>query len=74
VEALAGTDALKKIGSSTASLGTVPRAWSIKQTADCDGDGKSDIPWEDGSGNVAVWFMNGGTIASTAGLGNVGTG
>jgi hypothetical protein len=57
---------------STASLGAVPSTWSIAQTGDYNGDGKSDILWIDNTGNVAIWFMNGATIASTAGYGNVG--
>jgi hypothetical protein len=28
----------------------------------------SDILWIDNTGNVAVWFMNGATISSSAGL------
>jgi hypothetical protein len=39
-------------------------------TGDFDGAGKSDILWRDGSGNIALWFMNGTQIASTAGVGN----
>jgi IPT/TIG domain/FG-GAP-like repeat len=58
---------------STASLGAVPNTWSIAQTGDYNGDGKTDILWIDDTGNVAIWFINGSTVASTAGLGNVGT-
>jgi len=60
---------------STASVGAVPIAttWTIAQTGDFDGNGMSDILWIDGTGNVAIWFMNGAAIASTASLGNVGT-
>jgi len=58
---------------SAASLGAVPNTWSIVQTGDYNGDGKSDILWTDTSGNIAVWFMNGATMLSTASLGNVGT-
>jgi hypothetical protein len=47
----------------------VPSTWTIAQT----GDGMSDILWIDSSGNIAIWFMNGATISSTAGYGNVGT-
>jgi hypothetical protein len=31
----------------------------------------SDLLWRDTSGNTAMWFMNGTTIASTAGIGNI---
>ena len=60
---------------STASVATVPISanWSIVDTGDYNGDGMSDILWTDASGNIAIWFMNGATIASTAALGNVGT-
>jgi hypothetical protein len=58
---------------STASLGAVPSTWSIVQTGDYDGNGTTDILWEDNGGNLAIWYMSGSTIASTAGLGNVGT-
>jgi len=60
---------------STASVGAVPIAttWTIAQTGDYDDNGMSDILWIDGTGNVAIWFMNGATIASTSSLGNVGT-
>ena len=57
----------------TASLGNVPTTWSVAQTGDYNSDGRSDILWLDSSGNAALWFMNGGTIVSTAALGNFGT-
>jgi hypothetical protein len=33
----------------------------------------SDLLWRDTSGNTAIWFMDGTTIASTAGVGNIPT-
>ena len=45
----------------------------MAQVGDYNGDGKSDILWSDTSGNLTLWFMNGATISSNAGLGNVGT-
>jgi hypothetical protein len=33
----------------------------------------SDLLWRDTSGNTGMWFMNGVTVSSTAGLGNVST-
>ena len=58
---------------STAGFGVVPLAWSVTQTGDYDGDGKSDILWRDTSGNVAMWFMNGAQVRQSAGVGNVPT-
>jgi len=60
---------------SYATVGVVPisSGWTIVDTGDYNGDGMSDILWTDTSGDLAIWFMNGATISSTAGLGNVGT-
>jgi hypothetical protein len=58
---------------STANLGNVPTTWSIAQTGDYNGDDRTDILWTDGSGNVSIWFMNGGQVISATALGNVGT-
>ena len=54
-------------------LGNVPTTWSIVQTGDYNGDGKSDLLWRDTSGNTAIWFMNGLSVASSAGVGNIPT-
>jgi hypothetical protein len=51
----------------------VPLAWSVSETGDFDGDGKSDILWHDTAGDMGVWLMNGLTVNSQIGLGNVGT-
>jgi len=61
---------------STATVGAVATSttWSILDTGDYDGDGMSDILWTDASGDLAIWFMNAGTISSSASLGSVGTG
>jgi hypothetical protein len=40
---------------------------------DFNGDGKSDLLWRDNLGHTAIWFMNGVTVASTAGVGNIPT-
>jgi hypothetical protein len=44
------------------------RVWSIAETGDFNGDGKSDILWHDTGGDVAV--MNGGAILQSAGISN----
>jgi hypothetical protein len=38
---------------------------------DFDGSGKSDIAWRDSSGNAALWLMNGGSVSSSGGIGNI---
>ena len=43
------------------------------ETGDFNGNGMSDILWRDTSGDVAIWFMNGTTIASGTGLGTIST-
>jgi hypothetical protein len=40
--------------------------WTISDTGDFDGDGKSDILWHDSSGNVVQ-------VTGAAGVGNVPT-
>jgi hypothetical protein len=48
--------------------------WSIGETDDFDGEGKSDILWRDtNTGATAIWFMNGTQISQTAILGVVPT-
>jgi hypothetical protein len=57
--------------SSAGGLGTVSTLWSIVQTGDYNGDGMSDLLWQDNLGNTAMWFMNGTAVASTGWVGNV---
>jgi hypothetical protein len=45
----------------------------IVQTGDYDGNGTSDLMWRDTNGNTAIWFMNGATVSSSAGVGNIPT-
>jgi FG-GAP repeat len=57
----------------SAGLGSAPTSWTIVETGDFNGDGKSDILWQDTSGNVAIWFMSGAQVTQSAGVGNVAT-
>jgi hypothetical protein len=62
---------LSNIPITSVSIGNVPMTWSVAETGDFDGDRKSDILWRDTSGNTAIWFMNGTTVSSTAGVGSI---
>jgi uncharacterized membrane protein len=53
----------------TTNLGLVPSNWMI--VAD---DNRGDILWQDSSGNLAIWQINGTRIVSSAGLGNIPAG
>ncbi len=59
----------------TTGLGSVPTSFSIVQTGDYNGDGASDILWQDSQGNIAIWFLtscgNVACVSSSAGAGNV---
>jgi hypothetical protein len=42
-------------------------AWHIRGVGDVNGDGHSDLLWQnDTSGALAVWLMNGTTVLSTS--------
>jgi hypothetical protein len=59
---------------STVSLGTVATSWSIVGSSDFNGDGKSDILWQNSStGQRLIWLMNGTTHTSNVSLGTVAT-
>jgi hypothetical protein len=58
---------------STTIVGNVGTTWSVAHTGDYSGNGKADILWEDTSGNVAGWFMNGATVSAVVGYGNIGS-
>ena len=44
--------------------------WRVRAASDLNGDGVSDLVWQDGTGMVVAWLMNaGGTIATAATVG-----
>ena len=67
------TVALNSAPFSNVFVANVPTTWTIAETGDFDGDGKSDILWHDNTGNTAIWLMNGGTVSSNLFVSNVPT-
>jgi hypothetical protein len=46
--------------------------WTVAQTGDYNGDGKSDILcYHAASGSIGAWLMNGASIASAVGIGSL---
>ena len=43
-------------------VANVTGQWSLLLTGDFNGDGMSDILWQDTSQNVAIWEMSGTTV------------
>jgi hypothetical protein len=57
----------------TAALPDVGPTWHVATAADFNGDGKSDILWQNDSGLPAIWTMNGSTATGYATLPNPGS-
>jgi hypothetical protein len=55
-----------------ATLGNPGPDWRICGTGDYNGDGRSDILWQNSSGAVGVWEMNGTTVLGAAILASPG--
>jgi hypothetical protein len=51
-------------------LGIVPLTWTIAGIGDFDGNGSTDLLWQDNAGNVGIWLMNGTSIISSKVVGN----
>jgi len=60
-------------GIGTVNVANLVAIWNPKltQTHDFGNDGRSDIAWRDGSGNVAVWLMSGASVQQSRVLGTV---
>jgi hypothetical protein len=43
--------------------------WKIRGVGDVNGDGKSDIIWQNDNGTAAVWLMDGTNVISGANVG-----
>ena len=43
-----------------------PSTWLLKDTGDYNGDGKSDILWQNTSGDLYDWTMNGSQVTNSS--------
>ena len=50
---------LNPIGAAVVGASNPGPSWQIKATGDFNGDGKSDILWQNTDGTPAIWLMNG---------------
>jgi hypothetical protein len=57
---------------SSAGIGNPGPAWHVVGTGDLNGDGKGDILFQNDSGEVWAWLMNGTQIAASRDIGNPG--
>ncbi|MCC6889869.1 MAG: FG-GAP repeat protein, partial [Hyphomicrobiales bacterium] len=55
--------------SQSGGVGSATSDWTIAETGDLNGDGKSDIIWRHSGGSVAAWLLNGITVTQSAGIG-----
>jgi hypothetical protein len=44
----------------------VDASWQVQGITDFDADGRSDILWRSGTGQLAIWFLDGGRFAGEA--------
>ena len=71
-QAAIGWDYTTGIGS--VNVANLVMNWNSRtNTHDFNGDNRSDIAWQDTSGNIAIWLMNGAKVLTSQGLGNVPT-
>jgi hypothetical protein len=53
-------------GTARLSIGTMTDThWQIVGSEDVNGDGKSDILWQNANGTVASWYLDGWTVLAT---------
>jgi hypothetical protein len=44
-------------------------SWRIVGAVDINRDGRTDLLWQNGDGNVAAWYMNGLNLVQAVGVG-----
>jgi hypothetical protein len=49
-----------------------PPSWRLAGTGDFNGDGKTDLVWQNSNGDVSIWEMNGTSIMTALDAGNPG--
>ena len=54
------------------SAGNPGPSWHARGTGDFNGDGRSDILFQNSSGEVDIWSINGTTVISSASIANPG--
>jgi len=54
------------------SLGNPGPSWHAKGTGDFNGDGFSDILFQNDSGEIVLWELNGTSVIGSASIGNPG--
>ena len=47
-------------------------SWQVKGVGDYSNNGRSDIPFQNSSGAVDIWEMNGTNVIASSSLGNPG--
>jgi hypothetical protein len=66
----AGTAQPEHQGASSFVANVPTPQWSIVGTGDFNGDGLADILWQDTSGNIAMWYMNGTAVSQHVAAGS----
>ena len=54
------------------SLGNPGPSWHVMGVGDYNNDGRSDILFQNSSGEVDIWSVNGTTVLSSASIANPG--
>jgi hypothetical protein len=63
-------DSLIQVGTADISAISPDANWRIEGVADFNKDGWVDFAWQHSGGTVALWYLNGATMVSVAGLGS----
>jgi FG-GAP-like repeat/IPT/TIG domain len=58
-------------GATSATTAADKFSYTITRSHNFDFDGKSDILWSNGSGDLSFWLMNGASVSSTGGVSGV---